>query len=81
MLLLKSTHEALIKSKEAQIAALNSEVAFLRSMVQPSNILSTRNNIEMNAILDGQDSQIQFEVSEEDSNIADEASRVLAGNY
>jgi hypothetical protein len=82
MLVLKSTHEALMKSKEAQIAALNSEVAFLRSMVQPSRQNEFRISTEASAVLDGRDEAI--DISEDDmteSDVQTEAALILSGQY
>jgi hypothetical protein len=82
MLVLKSTHEALLKLKDDQIAQLRNEVGFLRSMIQPpasekSFFLQT----EANAVLDGQQDQIDISETPESDDVIRERDRLLAGTY
>lgn len=79
--------EAVIAEKDAQIALLQSELSFLRSLV--STFLYTKPSmknesvqIEANAIMNGSQEQIDLnELSPESIAIANEREQLLSGNY
>jgi hypothetical protein len=80
MLLLKSTHEALMKLKDAQIAGLQDEVRFLRNMVQPSNSRAIVIQAEADGVLEGRQDQYEAEDPRK-VEIDSEAARLLSGHY
>jgi hypothetical protein len=84
MFVLKSTHEALIAAKDAQIAALQDEVRFLRHMVQPKFADGFKINTEANALLDSRQDQIDLSdhvAPLHNDEISQEADRILNGTY
>lgn len=84
MILLLSTHKALVSAKDAEIATLKDEVAFLRNMVQPSPRLQIL-PYQANSILDGNDSTPSSptdpDFSERQRVIEAEATNLLNGTY
>ena len=83
MILLKSTHEAILASKDAQIAALKDEVAFLRLFIQPKG---NKENIHLttkaNAVLEGRDEPIDVSSPPmTEDEIQTEAALILSGQY
>ncbi len=78
MLMLKSAHEALIKAKDAQIAALEDQVRFLRSIIQPNNPRAIVIQEEADLVIEGRQTQVEVERT---ADIESEASRLLAGHY
>lgn len=86
MLILKSTHAAILAAKQAEVQALQDEVAWLRNFVQPVNknrsfLIST----EANAVLDGQQDQIDVSLTPEElerqHTVRRELDKILSGNY
>lgn len=71
--------KTLLAEKDKHIARLESEVAFLRRLVQPnSSPNSIIINTEADAVLTGHQEQIPVE---EDADVLNERDRVLSGNY
>lgn len=81
MIVLKSTHEALLSAKDAQIAQLRAEISFLRGIVQPRSFDSFKIQTEASAILDSRQDPIEVEPSMSDDEIASERERILSGTY
>ena len=77
MIVLKSTHEALLQSKDSQIRQLQEEISFLRSMVQPRYANGFKVSTEASAVLEARQDPIEIEEDE----ITAEAERILAGTY
>ncbi len=82
MFITRRSHEEVVSAKDAAIVALQSEVQFLRNMVQPVR-MSIDLNHEANEILDGNqdkpgiaplDTQLERE-------ILSERDRLLSGTY
>ena len=81
MIVLKSTHQALMELKDKQIADLHEQVRFLRSMVQPSSTIQLVND-QANAILDGIDEIPETIIlSDYDRAVLEERDNLLSGNY
>jgi len=80
MIILKSTHEAMLALKDQQLAAARSEVEWLRNFVQPAHSRPIYIAQEADAVLEGRhDVPLADQAPSEE--IAAEAARVLSGNY
>lgn len=86
MIVFKSQLELILGAKDAHIAALNAEIAFLRGLLSQNTAEAKEGAestlIEANALLDGSVlSTIEQPVSAEERRIAEEANRLLTGTY
>ena len=84
MILLRSTHDAMLAEKDKTISVLLSEVSFLRNMVNPRQRDSNL-QIEADAVVEGRQEQIEAApASPKDprqDEVAAERARILGGNY
>jgi hypothetical protein len=78
----RRSHDEVVASKEAAIAALKSEVQFLRNLVRPVR-MSIDLNHEANKILDGHQEPPSTSSSDsaEVREILSERDRLLSGTY
>lgn len=87
MLIARDVYNQILKSKDDEIAALQSEVAFLRSMVSgfanPSaSPFYEKTQIEANAVLSGSQEQIDLNTEPPLSDdIFSEREKLLSGTY
>jgi len=80
MIVFKSTHQAMLSLKDKQIADLQEQVRFLRSMIQPSSHIQLVND-QANAILDGHDTPEAIDLTPHQLAILAERDNLLSGNY
>lgn len=82
MFVLTSTYNAhllaIVKAKDAQLADLQDQVRFLRSMIQPKNSRALVIAAEADAILEGRQDQIEDPRA---AQIESEAAKLMSGNY
>lgn len=81
MLMLKSTHEALLKIKDLEVAALRDEVKWLRNFIQPAQTRPLVVTHEADAILEGRQDQLSPEQIRESEEVLSERARLLSGTY
>lgn len=88
MFVSKTLHNALLNERSERIAALESEVAFLRSMVEGLTVAKPMRReaenaaIEANAVLSGAQDQIDLnDLSPEQLSVLSERDAILNGHY
>lgn len=83
MILLRSTHEALLKEKDHRIASLQDEVSWLRHFLQPQarSPYPLALTQEADAVLEGRQDTLGSSTSPDAEAIIAERSRILSGSY
>lgn len=82
MLVLKAVHEALLKSKDAEIASLKDEVSWLRNFIQPPKAYGNAVHYEADHVLEGRQYEPPSNLDKERRELIEiEREQLLNGTY